>query len=125
MSASRAPNDVSTVESRARRVARESASAEIQDPAKAVTMLAQAVQELARSVPKGQASMSDRSWRLVDIAHHLDVSKQRAHQLADEAGFPSPEGEDIQGRYWKPATVRAWARGWAKERPWRRLSASW
>src|SRR6266511_1436108 len=36
------------------------------------------------------------------------------HRLAGEAGFPSPKGGDIRGRYWRPAEVRAWARRWAK-----------
>jgi len=65
-----------------------------------------------------------RTVRLIEIAELLGVSKQRAHQIAGEAGFPSPKGGEIRGRYWRPATVRAWARRWAKERPWRKLSAN-
>ena len=35
--------------------------------------------------------------RLVEIAELLGVSKQRAHQIADEAGFPTPVAEDLRG----------------------------
>ena len=35
--------------------------------------------------------------RLVEIAELLGVSKQRAHQLAGESGFPSPVGQDARG----------------------------
>jgi hypothetical protein len=66
--------------------------------------------------------MRNQSWRLVDISRHLGVSKQRAHQLAQEEGFPEPMGEDSRGRHWRPSTVRAWARRWARERPWRKLN---
>jgi len=62
------------------------------------------------------------TWRLVDIARHLGVSKQRAHQLAAEGRLPAPGGEDQWGRYWRPSEVRAWARQWVKEKPWRRLA---
>jgi hypothetical protein len=27
---------------------------------------------------------------------------ERAHQLADAAAFPEPDGEDVRGRYWRP-----------------------
>ena len=41
--------------------------------------------------------VADRTWRLVDIARHLGVSKQRAHQmratgLADAWGFEGDPG---------------------------------
>ena len=62
-----------------------------------------------------------RTWRLSDIARHLGVSKQRAHQLAADGRLPAPAGEDQRGRYWYPREVRAWARQWVKQRPWRRL----
>jgi predicted DNA-binding transcriptional regulator AlpA len=62
------------------------------------------------------------SWRLVDVAVFLGVSKQRAHQLAAEKRFPSPAGQDAWGRYWRPSDIRAWAREWVKERPWRVLA---
>jgi predicted DNA-binding transcriptional regulator AlpA len=66
--------------------------------------------------------MHDQSWRLSYIARYLGVSKQRAHQLAAEGRLPSPAGEDHRGRYWRPSEVRAWARKWERERPWRALS---
>ena len=63
-------------------------------------------------------------WRQTDIARYLGVTKQRVHQLAAEGRLPAPAGEDQRGQYWRPATVRAWARRWAKERPWRVLNAA-
>jgi hypothetical protein len=36
--------------------------------------------------------------RLVEIAELLGVSKQRAHQIAEEKGFPAPLAEDARGR---------------------------
>ena len=52
------------------------------------------------------------SVRLVEIAELLGVSKQRAHQIADESGFPSPLAEDARGRrfyrrVWVPAVHAA------------------
>ena len=38
-----------------------------------------------------------RTVRLVEIAELLGVSKQRAHQLVDEPGFPAPVGRDGRG----------------------------
>jgi hypothetical protein len=35
--------------------------------------------------------------RLVEIAELLGVSKQRAHQIADEPDFPAPVGRDGRG----------------------------
>jgi hypothetical protein len=66
-------------------------------------------------------SVNPNEWRLADIARYLNVSKQRAHQLAADGRLPAPAGEDHRGRYWKPDTVRAWAQRWSRERPWRRL----
>jgi predicted DNA-binding transcriptional regulator AlpA len=57
--------------------------------------------------------------RLVEIAELLDVSKQRAHQLADENGFPAPVTEDGRGRVWDRREVQAWAKRWRREKPWR------
>jgi hypothetical protein len=68
------------------------------------------------------AVVRDEHWRLIDVADYLGVTKQRAHQLADEAAFPEPDGEDLRGRYWRPVVVRSWARRWVKQRPWRRLT---
>jgi hypothetical protein len=61
-------------------------------------------------------------WRLIDISGYLGVTKQRAHQLADEVAFPEPDGECLRGRYWRPEAVRSWARRWVKQRSWRRLA---
>jgi hypothetical protein len=49
--------------------------------------------------------------RLVDIAELLGVSKQRAHQIADEPGFPAPAARDARGRLWNRRDVLVWARG--------------
>ena len=39
-----------------------------------------------------------RTVRLVEIAELLGVTKQRAHQIAEEKGFPAPLAEDASGR---------------------------
>ena len=57
--------------------------------------------------------------RLVDVAQLLGVSKQRAHQLARERGFPAPVAEDYRGRMWDRHEVTAWAKTWRKAEPWR------
>jgi hypothetical protein len=57
--------------------------------------------------------------RLVQIVELLRVSKQRAHQLPGESGFPAPVAEDARGRLWGGREVKAWARGWRREKPWR------
>jgi predicted DNA-binding transcriptional regulator AlpA len=57
--------------------------------------------------------------RLVEFAELLGVSKQRAHQIAEEKGFPAPLAEDAGGRVWGRYEVAAWAKGWRRERPWR------
>jgi hypothetical protein len=41
--------------------------------------------------------------RLVDLAELLGLSKQRAHHIADEEGFPSPIDQDSRGRLWDRA----------------------
>ena len=61
-------------------------------------------------------------WRAADIGRYLSVTKQRAHQIVRERGFPEPLGEDAIGRFWDPSEVRQWAREWARGRPWRRLA---
>jgi predicted DNA-binding transcriptional regulator AlpA len=57
--------------------------------------------------------------RAVEIAELLGVSKQRAHQIADEDGFPAPVAEDVRGRLWDRREVAAWAKRWRREKPWR------
>jgi predicted DNA-binding transcriptional regulator AlpA len=59
------------------------------------------------------------SVRLVEIAELLGVSKQRAHQLADEPGFPAPVERDGRGRLWDQREIQSWARAWRKAQPWR------
>ena len=46
------------------------------------------------------------------------MSKQRAHQIADEDRFPAPVAED-GGRLWDRREVTAWAKVWRREKPWR------
>jgi hypothetical protein len=41
-----------------------------------------------------------RTVRLIEIAELLGVTKQRAHQIADEEGFPAPVGREGQSRLW-------------------------
>ncbi len=58
--------------------------------------------------------------RLVEIAALLGVSKQRAHQLADEGRLPAPIGRDGRGRLWNRRQIQAWARReWKGSLPWR------
>jgi predicted DNA-binding transcriptional regulator AlpA len=57
--------------------------------------------------------------RLVEIAALLGVTKQRAHQIADEKGFPEPVAEVGRGRLWSRYEVQAWAKRWRGEKPWR------
>lgn len=47
--------------------------------------------------------------RLVEIAELLGVTKQRAHQIAEEDDFPVPVAEDGRGRLWSRREVQAWA----------------
>jgi predicted transcriptional regulator len=47
------------------------------------------------------------------------VTKQRAHQIAAEKGFPSPLAEAARGRVWSKYEVQAWAKRWRGEKPWR------
>lgn len=58
-------------------------------------------------------------FRLVEIAELLGVNKQRAHQLAGEAGFPTPVAEDARGRLWDRRDIMDWAKRWRAEKPWR------
>jgi hypothetical protein len=57
--------------------------------------------------------------RLVEIAELLGVTKQRAHQIAGEKGFPTPLAENARGRVWSRYQVQAWAKRWRREKPWR------
>jgi predicted DNA-binding transcriptional regulator AlpA len=68
----------------------------------------------APTIPKTRTSI-----RLVEIAELLGVTKQRAHQLADEPDFPAPLAQDASGRVWSRYEVQAWAKRWRGEKPWR------
>jgi hypothetical protein len=63
--------------------------------------------------------MTSAGVRLVEIAELLGVSKQRAHQIAPEKGFPAPLAEDTRGRVWSRREVAVWARKWRISKPWR------
>jgi predicted DNA-binding transcriptional regulator AlpA len=63
--------------------------------------------------------MTSLGLRLIEIAELLGVSKQRAHQIAAEPGFPDQVAEDGRGRLWNRREVAAWAKGWRREKPWR------
>ena len=54
--------------------------------------------------------MSHHLVGLTEIARMLDVSRQRAHQLAQTDGFPRPTAELSSGRVWETADVEAWIR---------------
>jgi hypothetical protein len=56
------------------------------------------------------------AWRIADVARHLDVSRQRAQQLAHAGRLPAPVGEDRVGPLWNPDDIRPWAERWASDR---------
>jgi predicted DNA-binding transcriptional regulator AlpA len=62
---------------------------------------------------------SSNGVRVIEIAELLGVSKQCAHQITDEPGFPARVGEDGLGRLWDRREVAAWAKVWRRENPWR------
>jgi predicted DNA-binding transcriptional regulator AlpA len=68
----------------------------------------------ASTIPKTRTPI-----RLVEIAELLGVSKQRAHQIVEEKGFPAPLAEDGRGRVWSRYEVQVWAKRWRAEKPWR------
>jgi predicted DNA-binding transcriptional regulator AlpA len=47
---------------------------------------------------------------LHEMAEMLAVSRQRADQLARQAGFPKPVADLKAGRIWRRADVRRWMR---------------
>jgi predicted DNA-binding transcriptional regulator AlpA len=57
--------------------------------------------------------------RLFEIAEILRMTKQRAHQIAEEKGFPAPLAENARGRVWSRYEVQKWAKRWRPEKPWR------
>ena len=62
---------------------------------------------------------ASRRLRLIEIAERLGVTKQCAHQIADEPSFPAPVGREGQSRVWSRREVMAWAKIWRREKPWR------
>ena len=59
---------------------------------------------------KYPGGMSHHLVGLTEIARMLDVSRQRAHQLAQTDGFPRPTAELSSGRVWETVDVEAWIR---------------
>lgn len=49
-----------------------------------------------------------------EIADLLEVSRQRAHQLAQRPDFPEPLARLASGSVWAGATVRRWAATWER-----------
>jgi len=60
---------------------------------------------------------------LVEIAELLGVTKQQAHELADEPGFPAPVADDGRSRLWDRPKVERWAKRWWAENGAEPLSA--
>jgi hypothetical protein len=60
-----------------------------------------------RPAPKRPFDSHAAPFRLVEIAELLGVTKQRAHQIADEPGFPAPAERDGRGRLWDRREVAA------------------
>jgi hypothetical protein len=52
----------------------------------------------------------ERRATLAEIGRMLNVTRQRAHQLAAMEGFPAPAGETGSRRFWKRADVEKRAR---------------
>ena len=48
----------------------------------------------------------------IEIAELTGVSKQRAHQIADEDSSPAPVAEEVRGRLRDRREVTAWAKEW-------------
>jgi hypothetical protein len=57
--------------------------------------------------------------RLVEITELLGVTKQRAHQIAQEKGSPAPLAEGRPRPSLSRLEVQAWAKRWRREKPWR------
>jgi hypothetical protein len=57
--------------------------------------------------------------RLAEIAELLGVSKQRAHQMADEPGFRRSGRRGRPRPLWNRREIQSWARAWRKAQPWR------
>jgi hypothetical protein len=59
-------------------------------------------------------------WNLTEIGRYLNVSTERARQIANQdSTFPAPATE--KSRRWSQAKVERWAeRHWWDTRPWRR-----
>jgi hypothetical protein len=45
------------------------------------------------------------------------VTKRRAHQIAEEKGFPAPLAEDASGRLWSRYEVQARPKRWRHGKP--------
>jgi predicted DNA-binding transcriptional regulator AlpA len=57
-------------------------------------------------MPLAGTMTKPRAVRLVEIAQFLGVTKQRAHQVAEEKGFPAPLAEDARSRVWSRYEMR-------------------
>ena len=64
--------------------------------------------------------MAPELLNLTEIGHYLNVSVERARQVAaDDPTFPTPLSQDP--RRWSRAKVERWAeRHWWDTRPWRK-----
>lgn len=60
--------------------------------------------------------MPDQLVTIGEIAKALGITRQRAGQLSEEARFPKPDSESLQGRKWRLLDVRRWAK--IQGRPW-------
>ena len=59
-----------------------------------------------------QEDLEHRGIGLGDVFALPEMTKQRAHQIAEEKGFPAPFAEDARGRVWSRYEVQAWAKRW-------------
>jgi prophage regulatory protein len=51
-----------------------------------------------------------RLWGTSEIADRLGVTRQRAHVITRQKGFPEPYEELIMGSVWRIADVEEWIR---------------
>lgn len=54
--------------------------------------------------------MPQRLMGLAEVGNYLNVSRQRADQLARTPGFPAPVATLSAGRIWKAEDIERWAR---------------
>jgi hypothetical protein len=60
-----------------------------------------------------------RTVNISEIAELLRVTHQRTSVIVRQPGFPKPVSREGQSRVWDRREVKARAKRWRKEKPWR------